>query len=189
MWWGVCRWIYKDLWRKTKETFQGPSTIYNHANNTGHHTSVDKFSIVGRESDNLTRTIKWAMYIRVKDPSINKKIGKYQLSQIWDEVLLNTPDLKPKQTTQYYQWIHYAIAHIISWAGVRGTHIMCHHITRQAWGWAFMILIDVTHTGTRWHCMCYIPMLCSCCIALPSAMSPAWQYTCHSSHNQWCHLL
>ena len=62
----------------------------------GHHTSLHNFSIVGRESHKLTRTIKEAMYIRVKNPSFNRNIGKYQLSHIWDEVLFNTPDLQLK---------------------------------------------------------------------------------------------
>ena len=31
-------------------------------------------------------------------------------------------------------------------------------------------------------------MLYSHHMDLPSAMSPIWQYICHSSHNKWCHL-
>ena len=37
-----------------------------------------------------------AMYIRINDPSLNRKTAKYPLSHIRDEVLLNTPDLQLK---------------------------------------------------------------------------------------------
>ena len=39
-------------------------------------------------------TIKEALYIRVNNPSLNRNIGKYHLSHIWDEVLFNTSELK-----------------------------------------------------------------------------------------------
>ena len=35
-----------------------------------------------------------SIYIRVKNPTFNRNIGKYNLHHIWDRVLLNTPDLK-----------------------------------------------------------------------------------------------
>ena len=54
---------------KVKGTSQGSFPIYDHANTTGHHTRVDNFSTVGRESHNFTRTIKEDMYIKVNDPS------------------------------------------------------------------------------------------------------------------------
>ena len=58
----------------------------------GHHTRVDSFSMVGREANNITRTIKEVIYIRVSDSSINKNFGKFQLSHTSDEVLFNTPN-------------------------------------------------------------------------------------------------
>ena len=82
----------RTLGKKLKEHFRAPFPIYVHANPTGDLTSVDSFSIVGRESHNLTRTIKEAMYIRVTYPSFNHNIGKYHLSHIYDEVLFNTQD-------------------------------------------------------------------------------------------------
>ena len=81
---------------KLKKHFRALSPIYDHANITSHHTSVDIFSIVSSESHNLTSTIKEAMYIRVNDPSLNRKIRKYQLSHIWDKILSNTPYLTLK---------------------------------------------------------------------------------------------
>ena len=70
--------------------------IYDHSIRSGHEVNIDNFSIVGREDQNLTRTIKEALYIRVNNPSLNKNIGKYHLPHIWDEVLCNSPELKLK---------------------------------------------------------------------------------------------
>ena len=61
-----------------KNTLKAPSPMHEHSNITGHHTSVDNFSIVGRESQNLIRTIKEAIFSRVNDTSLNRNIGKYQ---------------------------------------------------------------------------------------------------------------
>ena len=54
---------------RCKEHPWAPSPIYDHVNITVHQTSVNKVTIMGRESHNLTRTTKEAMYIRVNDPS------------------------------------------------------------------------------------------------------------------------
>ena len=69
---------------------------YIHYNTTGHNTTIENFSIVGREDQNLIRAIKEAKYIRVNNPSLNSNIGKYHLPHIWDEVLLNISELKSK---------------------------------------------------------------------------------------------
>ena len=63
-------------------------------NMTGHTTTIDNFSIVGREDQSLITTIKEALNIRVNYSSLNKNIGKYHLFHIWDEVLFNTSKLK-----------------------------------------------------------------------------------------------
>ena len=41
----------------------------------GYPTTMENFSIVGREDQNLIRTIKEALYIGVNNPSLNKNIG------------------------------------------------------------------------------------------------------------------
>ena len=79
-----------------KEHQMAPSPIYDHSIRSGHEINIDNFSIVGREDQNLTRTIKEALYIRVNNPSLNKNIGKYHLPHRWDEVLCNSPELKLK---------------------------------------------------------------------------------------------
>ena len=60
-----------------KEHQKAPSPIYDHYNITDQKISTDNFSIVWREDQNLTRTIKEALYIRVNNPSLNRNIGKY----------------------------------------------------------------------------------------------------------------
>ena len=42
----------------------------------------------------MTRAIKEAIYIRVSKPTLNRNIGKYSLSHIWDEALYSIPELK-----------------------------------------------------------------------------------------------
>ena len=46
-----------------------------------------------RERHNLARNIKESIYIRVNNPTLNNNIGKFNLSHIWDRVLLNTKGL------------------------------------------------------------------------------------------------
>ena len=83
-----------------REHLKPPSPIYGHCNITGHTTSLENFSIVGREDQNLVRQIKEAVYIRVNSQSLNKNIGKYYLPHILAEVLLNLKELKLNSLTQ-----------------------------------------------------------------------------------------
>ena len=79
-----------------KEHLKALSPIHDHSNTTGHTTSLENFSIVGSEEQNLSRLIKESMFIRVNSPSLNKNISKYHLPHIWDEVLINKKELKIK---------------------------------------------------------------------------------------------
>ena len=79
-----------------REHMKAPSLMHDHHNITCHKVSLDNFSIVGREDQNIARTIKEAILIRVNDTSLNRNIGKYQLPHIWDEVLVKSPELKFK---------------------------------------------------------------------------------------------
>ena len=76
----------KTFAERFREHMRAPSPIHVHHNNTCHEPFVDNFSIVGREDRNIARAIKEAILIRVKDPSLNRNIGKYQLPHIWHEV-------------------------------------------------------------------------------------------------------
>ena len=79
-----------------KEHQKSPSPIHDHGNISGHKVTINNFTIIGREDQNLTRAIKEALFIRVNDPSLNRNIGKYHLPHIWDEVLHKTSELKLK---------------------------------------------------------------------------------------------
>ena len=76
-----------------KEHLKSPSAIHHHSNQTGHTNNQNNFQIIGREGHNLARNIKESIYIRVNNPTLNNNIGKFNLSHIWDRVLLNTKGL------------------------------------------------------------------------------------------------
>ena len=59
-----------------KEHLMASSPIFNHFQTTGHNITLDNFTIVGRESQGFTRTIKKAMFIRVNIPHLNRNLGK-----------------------------------------------------------------------------------------------------------------
>ena len=80
-----------------REHLRALSPIHDHYKTTGHEMSLDNFSIVGRDDQSTTRAIREAMLIRVNDPSLNRKIGKYQLAHTWDEVMVKSPELQLKQ--------------------------------------------------------------------------------------------
>ena len=84
----------RNFAERFKEHLKTPSPIYDHSIISGHSVTIDNFSIVGREDQNLLRTIIEALYIRVNNPSLNKNIGKYHLPHIWDEVLHNISEFK-----------------------------------------------------------------------------------------------
>ena len=79
-----------------KEHLKAPSAIHHQSTQTGHTTNHNNFQIIGREGHNLARNIKESIYIRVNNPSLNNNIGKFNLSHIWDRVLLNTKGLTLK---------------------------------------------------------------------------------------------
>ena len=77
----------KSVDERYKENIRAPSPIFNLFQTTGHDITLDNVSLVDRKPNGITRTIKEAMFIRVNDPPLNRNLGKYQLSHIWDEVL------------------------------------------------------------------------------------------------------
>ena len=48
---------------RLKEHLRAPSPIHHHSHTTGHPVNKEWFTTVGRESQEVTRTIKEAMYI------------------------------------------------------------------------------------------------------------------------------
>ena len=55
-----------------KECQMAPSPTYDDSYTTGHTVSKENFSIVGRADQNLIRTIKEALHIRVNNPSLTQ---------------------------------------------------------------------------------------------------------------------
>ena len=53
-----------------KEHLKTPSSIYDFCNIIGHLTTVDNFSIVGREDWNLARAMKESIHIMLSSPSL-----------------------------------------------------------------------------------------------------------------------
>ena len=86
----------RNFEERYKEHLKAPSPIYDHLNISGHDVTIDNFTILGREDQNLPRTIKEVLYIRANNPSLNRNTGKYHLPHIWDEVLLNISELNLK---------------------------------------------------------------------------------------------
>ena len=66
---------------------------------TGHPMDPEQFSIVHKEVNNQSRTIKEAMFICVQDPTLNRNLGKYQLLHIWDHLLMESPTLQHKPSS------------------------------------------------------------------------------------------
>ena len=76
---GETGWAFGDRY---KEHLRALSPIYDHTSITGHSIQLYNFSIVDRESQGIARTIKEAMFIRVNDLPLSRKLCKYQLAQI-----------------------------------------------------------------------------------------------------------
>ena len=66
-----------------KEHLKDPSCIHQHSAHTGHHTSHNKFQIIGSEEYSLARNIKESISIRVNNSTLNRNIGKFNLPHIW----------------------------------------------------------------------------------------------------------
>ena len=84
----------RTIWERRKSHLKQPSPIHGHIQQSGHGITEDSFNIIGREDWGQTRTIKESIYIRVNNHTLNQNIGKYNLNQIWERVLFNTPGLK-----------------------------------------------------------------------------------------------
>ena len=86
----------RNFGERFKEHLKAPSPIYDHSNISGHTVTIENFSLLGREDQNLIRTIKEALYIRANNPSLDRNVDKFHLPHISDEVLLNISELKLK---------------------------------------------------------------------------------------------
>ena len=87
----------KTFGERYKEHLKAPSAIHHHGSQTDHPNSHNNFQIIRREGHHLARNIKESIYIRVNNPTLNNKIGKFNLSHILKRVLLNTKGLNLKR--------------------------------------------------------------------------------------------
>ena len=71
-----------------------PSPVHAHSQHTSHQLNPDQFNMIGMEDQDLSRLVKESIYIRVNNPTLNRNIGKLNLSHIWDRVLFSTPNFK-----------------------------------------------------------------------------------------------
>ena len=77
-----------------EEHLKEPSPIHTHSQHTSHQLNPDQFNIIQREDQELFRLIKESIYVRVNNPTLNRNIGRFNLSHIWARVLFSTPNLK-----------------------------------------------------------------------------------------------
>ena len=89
----------RALGERVKEHLKAPSPIFHHSSTTGHSLEPDNFNIIHKEVPSHPRTIKEAMSICVNDPTLNRNLGKYQLSHIWDSILQASPILQLKPSS------------------------------------------------------------------------------------------
>ena len=86
----------RSLGERVKEHFKAPSPIHLHSSTTGCPMDPEQFNTVHKEVNSYSRTIKEAMFICMQDPTLNRNLGKYQLSHIWDHLLFASPTLQCK---------------------------------------------------------------------------------------------
>ena len=70
----------RALGDRIKEHLMAPSPIQHHSSSTGHPLSSEWFNIIHQESQGPSRNIEEALFIIVNDPSLNRNLGKYQLT-------------------------------------------------------------------------------------------------------------
>ena len=72
----------RTIGERFKEHLKEPSLIKHHSINTGDPTTQHNFQIIEREGNDIARTIKKSIHIRVNNPTLNRNIGKYNLHHI-----------------------------------------------------------------------------------------------------------
>ena len=87
----------RTLGERFKEHMKTTSPIFHHQTASGYITSMDNFKILGREENNMARTIKEAMFIRVNNPKPEQEHWEVQPPTYMDRILLTIPELKLKK--------------------------------------------------------------------------------------------
>ena len=65
-----------------RDYLKEPSPIYVQSLHSSHQLSPDKFNIIGRDDQDPSKLIKKSIYIGVNNLTLNRNIGKFNLSHI-----------------------------------------------------------------------------------------------------------
>ena len=92
--WGIHKGDIQDLWRKIQGTPEGTLThpCTQHPDRTQHHPwKLQNYREEGPWPNQNYQgiNIHWG-----NNPTLNRNVGKYNLHNLWDRFLFNTPDLK-----------------------------------------------------------------------------------------------
>ena len=98
--------------RVSDHSNQTTSAIRNHHISTKHpKAELKDFTIIDRESNNLHHQAKEALYICVKDPSLNRNIGKVRIPSVFNKLLkpprqieLPHSSLPPHKGDTFFTW-------------------------------------------------------------------------------------
>ena len=70
----------RSLGERVKEPFKAPSPIHLHSTTTGHPMDPEQFSIIHKEVNSQSRTIKETMFIWIQDPTLNRNLSTNYLT-------------------------------------------------------------------------------------------------------------
>ena len=101
--------LKKRMYQHRRAAGEGTSSaIYNHLHTSGHSFTDDNVEIICRESSWFERGVKEAIYVKSRNPSLNKQGGvRHLLSSAWDE---NLRDLgRPRDRKSRFH--HFATSH------------------------------------------------------------------------------
>ena len=149
----------------------------------GHQTSVDNFITLGRQSHNLTSTIKEAIYIRVNDPSLRKTLASTSCCA-YGIGLVHPPDLKTGSLSKSTLGSLHHLSTPQGGQGVQGYIMFCAQVGR---GQVFINQSNRNHilhqTAQYLSHSQLVPCISSPYMASSSVMLSAWHPIYCTSHN------
>ena len=74
-----------EHWGKIQRTLEGTFSYHGHQTTTGHPTTPDNLSIVGREGQGFARTIKESIFIGVNNPTLKETLVSVPFLIFWME--------------------------------------------------------------------------------------------------------
>ena len=87
--------IHTRATRKASQSIVHKSAITDHVMDNNHIIDWGEAKIVGRESDRYKRWIKEAITIRKQGTTMNRDEGQYNLSHVFDDLLMNKSSGNP----------------------------------------------------------------------------------------------